>query len=213
MSATATLNGRPQRKQLSDQLDRLDTIIDALAEALPSAVADACKEGARVAIKDAIVEILASPELRSLIAPARPEPIATAPTLVPESPTVARKPNFWARLKAMKTAAKEAMYNAVSRVKNAVVGRINTVRESVVGRINAVRETVAAISMVVSEKIPVRRILLVGLGVGLVVGFACLVIPREVAGVVSGLSAASTTIAVQIGSWLKNAARRFGLVT
>ncbi|MCE9562625.1 MAG: hypothetical protein K8U57_11300 [Planctomycetes bacterium] len=35
MAATATMNGKPQRKQLADQLDRLDSIIDALAEGLP----------------------------------------------------------------------------------------------------------------------------------------------------------------------------------
>jgi len=44
---TATMNGRPQRKQLSDQLDRLDTMIDCLSDALPQAVADATREGTR----------------------------------------------------------------------------------------------------------------------------------------------------------------------
>ena len=40
MSATAT-NGKPTRNQLADQLDRLDGIIDTLAEGLNQAVADA----------------------------------------------------------------------------------------------------------------------------------------------------------------------------
>ena len=44
MSATAT-NGPARRKQLSDQLDRLDGIIDALADALPQAVAEAARAG------------------------------------------------------------------------------------------------------------------------------------------------------------------------
>ena len=48
MSAPTVTNGKP-RKQLSDQLDRLDSIIDALAEGLPGAVTDACREGARAA--------------------------------------------------------------------------------------------------------------------------------------------------------------------
>ena len=72
MTATATMNGKPQRKQLADQLDRLDSIIDALAEGLPGAVADACREGARAAVKDAIIEILSNPELRAMLAPPRP---------------------------------------------------------------------------------------------------------------------------------------------
>ena len=45
MTATVTANGKP-RKQLSEQLDRMDTIIDALADALPEAVTDAVREGA-----------------------------------------------------------------------------------------------------------------------------------------------------------------------
>jgi hypothetical protein len=56
MSATTT-NGKP-RKQLSDQLDRLDGIIDALADGLNQAVIDAAREGTRLAVKDAIVEIM-----------------------------------------------------------------------------------------------------------------------------------------------------------
>ena len=67
MSATATvISNRAPRKQQSDQLDRLDAIIDVLAEGLPEAVAQACREGARQAVKDAVVEILTNPELRAL---------------------------------------------------------------------------------------------------------------------------------------------------
>jgi hypothetical protein len=68
------------------------------------------------------------------------------------------------------------------------------------------------VNMAAGEMIPIRRILATALCVGLVVGTACLVLPQEVAAGVSAVSAASTTILVQIGSWLKNAARRFGLV-
>ena len=47
------LNGRPRRKQLSDQLDRFDGIIDALANGLPEAVAAATREGAKQAAASA----------------------------------------------------------------------------------------------------------------------------------------------------------------
>ena len=66
MSATVT-NGRPHRKQLSDQLDRLDSIIDALADALPEAVRDAVQEGTREAVRQLLTEVLASPETVALI--------------------------------------------------------------------------------------------------------------------------------------------------
>ena len=41
-----TLNGRPPRKQLSEQLDRLDAILDALDAGLGEVVADAVKKAA-----------------------------------------------------------------------------------------------------------------------------------------------------------------------
>jgi hypothetical protein len=49
MSETATMNcrptttpNRPQRKQLSDQLERMDSIVNALAEGLPEVATAAC---------------------------------------------------------------------------------------------------------------------------------------------------------------------------
>ncbi len=73
MSESSTMNGRqttplpnrPQRKQLSDQLDRMDSIIDDLAEGLPEAVTAACKEGAREAVQEGIFELTELPSVDS----------------------------------------------------------------------------------------------------------------------------------------------------
>lgn len=55
MTATAAMtNGKPARKQLADQLDRLDSLIDCLAEGLNQAVADACRDGARAAVREGL---------------------------------------------------------------------------------------------------------------------------------------------------------------
>ena len=99
MSATAAVNGKP-RTQLSDQLDRLDRIIDALGDALPEAVTDACKDGAKQAVKEAIIEIMTNPELRGLLAStSQPTPIPP-----PQEPAPAR-PSFWSRVKSRVAAA------------------------------------------------------------------------------------------------------------
>ena len=82
MSATTTTNGRPQRKQLADQLDRLDAILDCLADGLNQAVADAAREGTRLAVKDAIVEIMTNPDLRALLASHAPAAPAAESALV-----------------------------------------------------------------------------------------------------------------------------------
>jgi hypothetical protein len=201
-NATAQLNGRPQRKQLSEQLDRLDTIIDALAEALPGAVADACKEGARAAVKDAIVEILTNAEFQSLLGKVRPEIVIPVPASTPGQTSASRKSNHWERFKSKIAAVRDAVSSTATKVKDAIVGRCN-----------AARDTVVAVGTAAGEMIPVKRILLTGLGVGLVVGVACMVMPQTVAAGVSALTATCTSIAMQTGNWLKRVGRRFCLVT
>jgi hypothetical protein len=197
MSATTTAtNGKP-RKQLSDQLDRLDSILDAIAEGLPGAVTDACREGARQAVKDAIIEVLTNPELRALVAP-RPEPVPAEVPIPPAPP----KPSLWNRLKAKLSEARAVLTGAATRAKEAVASNYR-----------AAGDTVVAVGKATGEALPWKRVLWVGAGVGLAVGVACLVAPHAMAAAVSAVSATATAVAVQTGSWLKRAARRFGLVS
>src|SRR3954454_11857967 len=108
---TATLtNNKPQRKQLSDQLDRLDGILDALSEGLNGAVADAAREGTRMAVKDAIVEIMTDPTLRSKLRE------ATAPEPTAEPMPTTKKSGFWERLKAKAGQAVVAVGGMASKV-------------------------------------------------------------------------------------------------
>lgn len=72
MTATTISNGRA-RKSLEQQIDRLDAILDGLAEALNGAVADAVKEAVGVAVQEAVravlKEVLTNPELARATAP------------------------------------------------------------------------------------------------------------------------------------------------
>ena len=210
MNGRMSTHGRTPRKQLSDQLDRfdnmsdrLDTIIDALAEALPGAVKEACQEGARLAVKEAIIEIFTNPDFRPLFAKMQPEPmpVPSMPPPVTGPPLVPHKPNNWDRMKAKLAALKNGVRNAVVGVKNAVLSRFN-----------AVRQFVATISLAAGEQLHVRRILLTSLCVGLLIGTACWLLPQEVAACLSAVSAACTSVAVQIGTWLRRAARNCGLM-
>jgi hypothetical protein len=199
MSATATMtNGKP-RKQLSDQLDRLDSIIDVLAEGLPGAVTDACREGAQAAVKSAILEVLTNPELRALIAPQQPAPVAPPPT--PVCPPEPEKPSLWSRFKAKLAAARDAVAGAATRAKEAVIRRCVVAGDAVV-----------ALGRATGETLPVRRVLVIGLCVGVVVGIACLAVPQTTAAVVGGAGAACTAVSAQVGNWLTRAARRVGLL-
>ncbi|MFO0825899.1 MAG: hypothetical protein U0792_22735 [Gemmataceae bacterium] len=200
------MNAKPtQRKQLSEQLDRLDTIIDALGEGLPGAVADACREGARLALKDALIEILTNPELRALLAaavPATPAPmtVPTAPA-EPPPPAAPKRPSLWSRLKSKARAARAAIFGVVVRAKEAIVGRCRTAQAAV-----------HAVGLAGGEPAPVRQIAGTALLVGVVVGTACLLLPDTVAAVVGGVSAATTTVCVQVCGWLRRVACRVGLL-
>ena len=182
MSATDTINGRP-RKQLSDQLDRLDRIIDALGEALPEAVADAAREGTRTAVKEAILEILANPDLRNVILAGTP----VEPARV-ESPP---KPSFWARVKAKMAAARDAL----------------------VGRCRATTAAVRETARTLSAALPVSKILTVGAAVGITVGFFSYACPHTLSAVISGLAGACTAVAALVGRWLRRSAFVLGMGT
>src|SRR4051812_35840700 len=133
LSATATVtapNGRPARKQLADQLDRLDLIIDALADGLPGAVADACRDGARLAVRDAVVEILTNPELRALLDALRAG-APVAPVAPPAPVPSERAPGLWSRLKAKAAAVRAKVIGAATRLKEAVAARLRTLTGAV----------------------------------------------------------------------------------
>lgn len=65
MTTTASKNGSgtTPRKQLSDQLDRLDSVIDALDEGLKGAVADAVRE----AVQAVLVQVMTNPDLQRMM--------------------------------------------------------------------------------------------------------------------------------------------------
>jgi len=173
---TATLNGKPTRKQLADQLDRLDGIIDLLADALPQAVADACKEGAR----QAMLELLSNPDVRALLAGGR----ATAPPPPPLSdspPPTDPKPSWWTRLKAK-----------VGELKSAVAERSREVVTSVVST-----------AQLLATVLPWKRIALVAGVVGVTVGLVSLFCPPLVAAAVSAIGGAVTAIAAQVTGVLR----------
>ncbi len=153
-------------------------------------------------VKDAIVEVMTNPELRALLAPARPESTSAPATPPNEAVTPEPKtPGLWTRLKAKVAAARDAPTDAAAKAQDAVAAKYQ-----------AASATVAAVGTAAGEALPLRRVLWVGLGAGLLVGVVCLIVPHAAAAAVSAVSVAATTVAVQTGTWLKKAARRFDLV-
>ncbi|MFO0802711.1 MAG: hypothetical protein U0791_06255 [Gemmataceae bacterium] len=184
MTAQATMiNGRPQRKQLSDQLDRLDSIIDGLCDGLPEAIAAAAREGTRSAVKDAILEVMTNPDLRAMIQNLAPAP-AVAPIVQPIA-SDPPQPSLWSRIKAKAAAA----------------------RTAVVDRYRAAKEAVTTTSQMLSTLMPLRRILLVALGVGVGITVLGFIAPAGVAAVLAGIGGVVTAAVAQVGSWFRRSLR------
>ena len=82
MTTATTSNGRPPRKSLSDQIEKLDGILDMMAEAIPQVVADSVRQAVgdavRQAVEASVREALANPTLLQAALPAtsrrRPPP-------------------------------------------------------------------------------------------------------------------------------------------
>lgn len=107
MTTPTSLNGR-MKKTLAFQLDRLDSILDGLAEALNGAVAEAVKETVGQAARDAVKVALDK---------------ALAQTTV-EKPKATGNPvaNFW-------TKAKAKISSVISQVKNVAVATSQQVKK------------------------------------------------------------------------------------
>ena len=193
---TTTANGRQPRKQLSDQLDRMDGILDLLADGLPQAVADACREGARQAVKDAVLELLANPDLRAALSGlARPTPL---PALVEQPPP---KPSLWARLK-----------EKVAAISRRVAAGLGELAAAVRTETRSLAPAVSAAGRGLALAWRCRLPLLVALGVGLAVAVLSYLAPHAVSAAVSGVGGMFTAVGVAGGLWVRRTFRAFGLL-
>src|SRR5262245_3110619 len=95
-TAQSEVNGRA-RRTLAHQLDRLDAILDGLAEALQGAVADTVKEAVGAAVREAVQavlhEVLTNPELAARL-------VGPRTTAAPPAPAGAGRPSLAGRLRA-----------------------------------------------------------------------------------------------------------------
>lgn len=190
MTTSSTSNGKPTtRKQLSDQLDRLDAILDTIALGLNQAVADACREGARAAVREVILELISNPDLMAAVRAS-----AATPTVIhvtaeesndepkcdgPSQPPV---PSFWGRVK---TGVKSAV--------STVTGAARTLVKSVEGAVKPATDVLKLTG-------PTRTVVATALGVGLGVGALSLCCPTWMAAVVTGVTGAAAVGAAHIGA-------------
>jgi hypothetical protein len=193
---SAVLNGRPQphqpqRKQLSDQLDRFDAILDGLAEGLNGAIADAAREGTRLAVKDAIVEILSNPDLKAVIQSAGPIPV---PELTPRP----KPESAWENLKTPLRNARAAVAAATEAART-VVGR----QFRSIGRLAAG----AGGSLTTAWKIKVA--VLATAAVGVVAGLGGFYAAPHISMVLSATAGAFVALTIRTAIWVRTTLKMF----
>jgi hypothetical protein len=183
---TTNTNGRPPRKSLATQLDRLDTILDGLADGLNEAVATAVKEAVVVAVEAVLREVLNNPELQRRL---RPEPVATAPTVV--------KPSLVHRAGAAIGRGLFICWSwLVGKVRNVRARAATTVSKVVPALLGRVRQGLAAFARRLWSTVVVgavlayryRRALVIALVLGTLIGLGCYLAGPAVASFVCGLA-------------------------
>ncbi len=175
---TQPINGRPQRRQLSDQLDRLDGIIDCLADGLNQAVTDAVRDGSQAALRQIIQDGLANPATLDLLRRA----LAANPA--PPS----RTSRFLARCKVGITSAVRVVADTVKSVVALVTART------------------ASVMRVCRLGWHLKRAVAIAIGVGTLVGAVALV-SHPVATLLSGVGAAVAAFGVQTCLWIRRTTR------
>jgi hypothetical protein len=190
---TTTTNGRT-RKSLAEQIDRLDAILDGLADALNEAVADAVKDAVTAAVQEAVhaavVEVLTSAELRKRLG------VTQAPATQPAVPVVvclagaARRcwywlTDAWHTAKAVARVAGGKAVEAANRCLIAGRAKLQEVREQVSRKARTGWMLAVALAALARR---FRKQVLVALGVGVLVGVVFYLGGREVASVGCGLA-------------------------
>jgi hypothetical protein len=188
MTMQSVQNNRPPRKQLSDLIDRLDGILDCLSEALNGAVADAAREGTRLALKDAVVEIMTDPTLRAKLHQ------ATMPETPEQAPS--KTASILTRVKARLSDAGKSVARWASDVAERCKARVKHVAHNAKEAVQAVRRFGS-----------MKNLALVGLGVGATLAVVGLAAPHAVAAGLSGICGGVAAVAIQIGVWTRRTVR------
>lgn len=190
---TATLNhasnGAAQRRSLAGQLDRLDHILDGLDQALSGAITEAVKDAVSSAVAEAVratlLEIVANPQVLSLLSS------ASIPTAVREestSPTGAEPPPRPGRLRRVWQGTKAKCRAAVG---------------AVAARAERIYQGVSRIYRQANAVWKLKRPLVIAIAVGAVVGMVVYASSPWLAGIVGGLSTTGAALGAQMALFVR----------
>jgi hypothetical protein len=187
MTMTMKTQNNGVRKTLASQLDRLDIILDGLAdnlhEAVAMATAEAVKEVVTVAVQQAVhsalIEVLTNAELQKRLAgnvhPSVPLMVRLA----------AKARSCWSWLKSTVKGACSRLKEMVSSLATATSTRVHQVGKQITQRAKTCWMWTVALAALAKR---FRLQLGVAVGVGLLVGVVCYLGGREIASLGCGLA-------------------------
>jgi hypothetical protein len=192
--STTHVNGR-ERKSLAEQLDRLDLILDGLAEGLNEAVVLAVQQAIGVAVKEAVqvvlTELLTNPAVVEHVCGVAPPP---APPVAgtPKPGVVGRLCRVWGWIGQRMRALGQAVGARLHRSCQACVRQFQRARQRCAAwwsRLQVVRHFLVQVLM--------------ALGVGVAVGTAAYCAGPWLAASVGAAGGLTATRAGQAGRWLR----------
>jgi hypothetical protein len=183
---TTVTNGRA-RKSLAEQIDRLDSILDGLSEALQGAVAEAVTEAVGLAVKEAVrcvlAEVLTSPEflerLRQVAAGSSPTPV----TMAPRGSSLFRR--------------------CLSRASTWALDRLGDARQAVAAAASLISRSVSHAGRYVQALLPFRRQVLLSACVGTLAGVAAYYSTPMLAAAAAWMGGFATALTVQAAVLLR----------
>ena len=199
-----TNNTTRPRKNLADQINRLDSILDGLSDNLNEAVAAAVQQAVTTAVKEAvttgvqqaIVEVLTNAELQQLLRP----PTTPAPPPSPPAPSESSGGflgGLWLALSGTAGRVAKAASRAASAVVGCLASTARQARDLVVGGVQKVcRGACALYAWVLTSRVAK----VVGVG-GLIAAACCLGSPA-LAGAVGGAALAAAAAVSQLPAYV-----------
>jgi hypothetical protein len=205
MTSATSANGA-QRKSLAEQIDRLDLILDGLADALNESVADAVKDVVgrvvREAVEATIREVLGSPELLRAALHRHAEP---APQPQPTPNSEPKRRSLKDLLKAARACVTEGASQAATGVYRASAWALGRLKRVCVQTARGVKQVtfrctgvLSGLAVLGGQAWRLRKSCAFALGVGVLAGVAAYLAGPVLASVASGLAGAALTLAGMI---------------
>jgi hypothetical protein len=207
---TLTNNTNRPRKNLADQIDRLDSILDGLADNLNEAVATAVQQAVAAAVqeavKQAVIEVVTNAELQQLLRPPAPRAEAQTERQLGSTDGGGFLGGLWQAVRGVAGRVAETAGRAASAVGGWMASTARQARDLVASGVQKVRRGARTLyAWVLTSR--VTQVL----GVGGLIAAVCFVVNPALAGAVGAAALAVAAAVSQLPAHLMDLLGRTAL--